>query len=447
MTFLKCQICGQRMRTKPNTNVYRCEHCGTEREIYLATTNPTEKVSVKRTVVARLSQSESVAPRLNVEPRQRVRYIALFSGITICIAIIIILLWFFFIAPFGQYREAQGLMERGFFEDAYILFDELGDFMDSPHKAQECKMTNEYNLATQLMNEGKYQEAIDTYTKLGGYGDSASKIIECNMAICEMHYNEAVSLKNKGELEEAYNLFRQIGEYKDSTDLASKIRITRTMDALEKADVGDYVPFGVYEQDGNDANGAEDIEWRILAKEGNKVLLISKYALKKQLYWETNQLGTNTFANSSVRKWLNDVFLNSAFGTTEQDKIVRTTISSGKYTEVASGLIFDSDIDGSPDLVEKEDIRHDKLFLLSVDEVEKYFDSSDDRRCQLTPYAQGKGTSDDYCRWWLRGNFSGQYVTKDGTIPNGKETDESGDRVFVATASIAVRPALWIELD
>ena len=56
---------------------------------------------------------------------------------------------------------------------------------------------------------------------------------------------------------------------------------------LSNASVGSTVFFGSYEQDNDTANGKEDIEWIVLAKEGNKLLVISKYALDCQKYNST----------------------------------------------------------------------------------------------------------------------------------------------------------------
>ena len=47
---------------------------------------------------------------------------------------------------------------------------------------------------------------------------------------------------------------------------------------IDKAKVGDYVTFGLYEQDNNEANGAEAIE-----KDGC-LLVIGRYALDCQQY-------------------------------------------------------------------------------------------------------------------------------------------------------------------
>ena len=43
--------------------------------------------------------------------------------------------------------------------------------------------------------------------------------------------------------------------------------------------IGDVITFGKYEQDNKTSNGKEDIEWIILDRQGDKVLLISRMAL------------------------------------------------------------------------------------------------------------------------------------------------------------------------
>ena len=47
----------------------------------------------------------------------------------------------------------------------------------------------------------------------------------------------------------------------------------------EMYSVGDIVTYGADEQDGDTANGEEPIEWRILAIEDDRVLLLSEYGL------------------------------------------------------------------------------------------------------------------------------------------------------------------------
>lgn len=48
-----------------------------------------------------------------------------------------------------------------------------------------------------------------------------------------------------------------------------------TSSASGSAGVGSTVALGSYEQDGDTSDGAEPIEWRVLAVEGGRALLIS----------------------------------------------------------------------------------------------------------------------------------------------------------------------------
>jgi len=94
----------------------------------------------------------------------------------------------------------------------------------------------------------------------------------------------------------------------------------------------------------------------------------------------------------------------------------------------------------------------DKVFLLSIDEVEKYFSSDEDRKCVPTEYAiaQGGRTSDSYtkggkatCCWWLRSPGYGQlraaYVYGDALVYCGGST--------VISDGGCVRPALWLTVE
>lgn len=74
--------------------------------------------------------------------------------------------------------------------------------------------------------------------------------------------------------------------------------------------------FGKYEQDNNTSNGKEKIEWLVLEVKDGKALVISKYALDCKPY---NTSSTNvTWETCSLRNWLNNDFINSAFSATEK---------------------------------------------------------------------------------------------------------------------------------
>lgn len=87
----------------------------------------------------------------------------------------------------------------------------------------------------------------------------------------------------------------------------------------------------------------------------------------------------------------------------------------------------------------------DKIFLLSVDEVKKYFNDDKDRKCKATGYAKQQGvyTEDlDNCFWWLRSPGCVQLFAACVYINGGIR--DSGQNVCYD--HYAVRPALWINL-
>ena len=253
-------------------------------------------------------------------------------------------------------------------------------------------------------------------------------IVLTTVIIPNQKYNAAVELYNAGKYEDAIAAFTALDGYKDSAAQINEIKPKYYKLLLSNASVGSTVFFGSYEQDNDTANGKEDIEWIVLAKEGNKVLVISKYALDCQRY---NSTWTDvTWETCSLRKWLNGTFLNAAFSSVEQNSIISSTVSADNNPSYST----------SPG-----NSTTDKVFLLSFTEANKYFSSDSARQCQGTAYCYAQGAykgSNGNCWWWLRspGNYPlyAAYVYYVGSVlSNGRDVlDDDG----------AVRPALWINL-
>ena len=188
--------------------------------------------------------------------------------------------------------------------------------------------------------------------------------------------------------------------------------------------------FGTYEQDNNTSNGKEEIEWIVLAREGDQVLVISRYALDCIPY---NRSSTSvTWETCSLRKWLNGTFLDAAFSESERAMIPSVTVDADKNPSWST----------SPG-----NSTTDQVFLLSIREVNKYFSSHSARQCQGTAYCYAQGALKAYngkCWWWLRSpgvdQTSAASVGFDGNI----FIFEFGNSVNYD--KYAVRPALWINL-
>ena len=294
--------------------------------------------------------------------------------------------------------------------------------------------TVKYNHAVGLYNATKYDEAITAFKELNGYKDSEAQITKCETAINDAKYNAAVALIEKGDIINAYESLIALNGYKDSTQKANDIFSQYNMAKLKAAAVGDIVYFGSYEQDNNKSNGKEDIEWLVLAKEGNKALVISKYALDCQQY--NTSYTSVTWETCSLRKWLNGTFLSAAFNSEEQNSIISSTVTADKNPSYST----------SPG-----NNTTDKVFLLSITEVNKYFSSDEARKCAPTDYAiaQGAWTIDSYktggratCWWWLRS--PGFYSDRAARVYSSGYIYDYGYRVNYCND--AVRPAMWIDL-
>lgn len=306
--------------------------------------------------------------------KKRKRTIAIVTPIiATCIAFVILLTTV--IIPKAKLNKAMGLLDSGDYEAAYALLEEIGN----------------------------------------------------SDAIASSKYDRAVAFIDSGDYEAAYLLLNGLN-YKDSAEKLESVKPQYQRILFSKAQVGDYVIFGTYEQDSNSSNGKEDIEWLVLAREGDRLLVISKYALDCQKY-NTTITGV-TWASCSLRTWLNGTFINNAFSSDEQAMIRSTTVTADKNPSYSTSPGNDT---------------NDKLFLLSITEVNKYFSTDSARQCQGTAYCYAQGAykaSNGNCWWWLRspGNYSyyAARVDDDGSVYN------RGD--YVIYGAIAVRPALWMDL-
>ena len=200
---------------------------------------------------------------------------------------------------------------------------------------------------------------------------------------------------------------------------------------FQNAYAGDTVLFGRYEQDNNGGNGPEDITWRVLERTGDRVLVVSEYALDCQPFNKTYTV--LTWENSSLRRWLNETFMKDAFSPAEQGLILRATVAADKNPQETKS-------DPGNETV-------DQVFLLSIKEISQYFIDDYRRFCTLTPYAASQGGKiypNNYrtCWWWTRtpgcDNYYFTNVNGDGTINYIGGSSDISD--------VCVRPAMWINL-
>ncbi|MBR5349273.1 MAG: hypothetical protein IK125_08585 [Lachnospiraceae bacterium] len=195
--------------------------------------------------------------------------------------------------------------------------------------------------------------------------------------------------------------------------------------ALQAADVGDYVTLGVYEQDNDESNGKEPIEWLVLDKQDDRVLVISRYALDWVKFNEFE--ASVTWETCTLRGWLNDAFIREVFDPNESERILSTKVTA--------------DINPLLDTSPGNDTT-DRIFLLSILEAERYFASDSERACLATEYCHARGSfrdADGYCWWWLRtpgtDRYRASYINHEGMVRNAGHVHD---------ALYSLRPAMWL---
>ena len=141
------------------------------------------------------------------------------------------------------------------------------------------------------------------------------------------------------------------------------------LSALKDSEEGDIIEFGNYY--GN-------TEWIVLKREGDILTLLSKDCINQKPY--NTEREDVTWETCSLRKWLNEEYINEAFDGIEQQLIEETVIENPDNSEYGT--------EGGNDT-------KDKIFLLSLEEVEEYFLDEDSRVAEYFGDTEG-------CWWWLR---------------------------------------------
>ncbi len=161
--------------------------------------------------------------------------------------------------------------------------------------------------------------------------------------------------------------------------------------------VGDTVRIGRFEQNGNLADGAEQIEWIVLAVQGSKALVISRAVLDQMTY----SPGGTDWESSNIRAYLNYGFYDTVFTSKEKSRIRETRIENVT----------------------------DRVFLLSDQDVMDYF-APGKRVAELTK-AAAASSGEKRATWWLRSGMAVDYV--------------NGSIVYWEPSSpLGIRPAMWI---
>ncbi len=279
---------------------------------------------------------------------------------------------------------------------------------------------NDLDNTEKPMTEGKFARAVPIvvialwlvfYLGLGAYFYIAERVIPAKQ------YTQATELLAGQKYEQAYTAFAQLEDYKDSQKQFERVELL----LAAKAEVGDTVLFGMYDKK---MHGRTDgIEWIVLDKQADRVLVISKESLGTMNIGRIEGEGAIEYATRRLPYVMEDAdeHAEGSWGASLMRGYLHRTLASTAMSESRLANLVET--------VHTD--RHnasatDALFLLSNEEAKQYFSTDGDRQL-------GDG-------WWLRteGEAAGEfcYVNERGEVCDGKAV---GDY-------LSVRPAMWINI-
>lgn len=378
----------QREETKRKEDIYsRAEKCmrlgtveGCNSAIRLYESIPgfrssAAQISECRRKIEEIKAKEAARQVAVEKAKKKAKKIAIIAAPIVCVCIVFVIVLTTVIIPKQKCNKALDMIESGDYEAGYAILEELGE--------NEAIQSNKYDRAIKLIDSGDYQTACTLLQNLS-YKDSAEKLQSIKPLL------------------------------------------------LAKAKPGDTVFFGAYEQDNNTSNGKEDVEWLVLEVKDGKALVVSKYALDCKQYNTSNT--DVTWETCTLRKWLNNDFINAAFSSYEKAMIPTVTVSADENPDYSTN---------------PGNATQDQVFLLSITEANKYFGSDSARQCKPTDYAFANGayvnSVNGNCWWWLRSPGVTQYSAHSAAyVHSSGDVYEFGSDVDIGTS--AVRPAMWISI-
>ena len=356
----------------------------------------------------------------------------------------------------AQYEEAKRQMREGQLAAAYIAFMQITEYEDSKTYADTIVELLGYTPSSpdDMLREVKDLKAAETtattvtLTWTPAEHASAYEIRQDGQTIGTVKSARYTADKLKPDTQYTFSVTAKSGQVEArAVSLTVKTAELVTPTPRPQFEVGSYVTFGHYEQDADLNNGPEPIEWLVLDYDAknNRALLLSRYGLDTKPY---NIGYTNiTWEQCTLRRWLNNDFMNKAFSSAEQTAILTTKVNNSSR-QGYSGW----DAPGGDDT-------QDKVFLLSCAQANEYLGvtttthAGNNIKSQVAPTAyaikQGADASIGYKTaagqavgwWWLRS--PGSYRTSAAYVSNGGSLGEN----YVFSTSGCVRPALWVNLN
>ncbi len=143
-------------------------------------------------------------------------------------------------ASYTAYIDALFASDAGRYDEAADGFSALGDFLDSPLRAQTARsrqngnteQENAYQRASELYAQGDFAAAQTAFAALGDYKDSAQMAVTAGK---QATYAAAEQALAGGNTARAKELFASLGDYRDAADRVASLEAGARQDALEQS--------------------------------------------------------------------------------------------------------------------------------------------------------------------------------------------------------------------
>lgn len=261
-----------------------------------------------------------------------------------------------------------------------------------------------------------YTTAIEAYGAAAKRGDAAAMA-----SLGQVLLTEGISYLTGSARygnQEALDILEDLLAHGQSRLLAAREIAGKAGKSLEQpaVEVGSIIKLG------HIPAGEEPMEWQVLEVKEDRALLLSKYVMEYRPFHD--RWGLVTWENSSLRRYLNKEFLETAFSEQERHSLVKALVRADENPMCNTDPGNDT---------------KDKVFLLSVVEAQKYFNVNHNRKCSY--YLGRREQNPRSSWWWLRSpgfnEANAASVGEDGSFQYSYVRDVRG----------GIRPAIWLKMN
>jgi len=268
-----------------------------------------------------------------------------------------------------------------------------------------------YNCAVKLAGKNtvsSLSSAITIFERILDYKDSLEKVEDVKVKIKQLKNKQGNIYKIIAicvAIAIGFTIAFSYISNKNQEKRAKEAQIRTITDRnIQTAQIGDIVEYGQLNMDST--NNLSPVEWIVLDKKDDNVLLVSKLILSSKKFGTASD--RISWADSNIKNYLNSDFYNRVFSEYEKLNI--------------KGTILEGDLE-------------DNIFILSQDEMEQYL-TEDTLYLGINRMAVGISEMNGY---WTRTCQKNKCVAYN--------FENNSYETIYPTRAYGIRPAMWIDLS